>query len=83
MTVQLPAARDGTAPQGRLRASTSGEYSGGERGLDFGRAASQEFVAVDGLFIQVMVSNLSALNRSLAEGVTRRNTVDDSANILA
>jgi hypothetical protein len=38
---------------------------------------------VDGLSIQVMASNLSALNRSLAEGVTRRSTVDDSANILA
>jgi len=38
---------------------------------------------VDGLSIQVMTSNLSALNCSLAEGVTRRSTVDDSANILA
>ena len=38
---------------------------------------------MDGLSIQVMASNLSALNRSLAEGVTRRSTVDDSANILA
>ena len=60
-----------------------GGSSCGERGLGLGRAAPQEFVAVDGLFIQVMVSNLSALNRSLAEGVTRRSTVDDSANILA
>ena len=38
---------------------------------------------MDGLSIQVMTSNLSALNCSLAEGVTRRSTVDDSANILA
>jgi len=57
--------------------------SGGERGFDFGGTAPQEFVAVDGLSIQVMASNLSALNWSLAEGVTRRSTVDDSANILA
>jgi len=40
-------------------------------------------VTVDGLSIQVMARNLSALNRSLAEGVTRRSTVDDSAHILA
>ena len=57
--------------------------SGGERGFDFGGTATQEFVAVDGLSNQVMASNLSALNCSLAEGVTRRSTVDDSANILA
>ena len=38
---------------------------------------------MDGLSIQVMTSNLSALNCSLAEGVARRSTIDDSANILA
>ena len=38
---------------------------------------------MDALSNQVMASNLSALNCSLAEGVTRRSTVDDSANILA
>ena len=54
----------------------------GERGFDFGGTAPQEFAAVDGLSNQVLASNLSALNCSLAVGVTRRSTVDDSANIL-
>ena len=58
-------------------------FSGGERDFDFGGTSPQEFVAVDGLSIQVMTSNLSALNCSLAEGVARRSTIDDSANILA
>jgi len=44
---------------------------------------ASDIVTVDGLSIQVMASNLSVLNRSLAEGVTRRSTVDDSAHILA
>ena len=56
--------------------------SSGEGGFDFGGTATQEFAAVDGLSNQVMASNLSALSCSLAEGVTRRSTVDDSANIL-
>ena len=58
-------------------------FSGGERDFDFGGTSPQEFVAVDGLSIQVMTSNLSALNCPLAEGVARRSTIDDSANILA
>ena len=58
------AARDGTAPPGRLRASTSGWDSGvvREPRFDFGGAAPQESVAVSGLSIQVMTSNSNALN---------------------
>jgi len=60
----IPAARDGTAPPGRLRASTSGWDSAvvREPRFDFGEAAPQESVAVAGLSIQVMVSNSNALN---------------------
>ena len=60
----IPAARDGTAPPGRLRASTSGWDSVvlREPRFDFGGAATQESVAVVGLSIQVMTSNSNALN---------------------
>jgi hypothetical protein len=60
----IPAARDGTAPPGRLRVSTSGWDSAvvREPRFDFGEAAPQESVAVAGLSIQVMVSNSNALN---------------------
>ena len=60
---RLLAARDGTAPPSRLRASTSGWDSAvvREPSFDFSGAAPQKFVAVDGLSIQVMASNLSAL----------------------
>ena len=63
---EIPATRAGTAPPGRLRASTSGWDSAVVRELsfDFGGAAPQDFVAVDGLSIQVMTSNLSAMNCS-------------------
>jgi len=59
----IPAARDGTAPPGRLRASTSGWDSAVVKGprFDFG-GASQESVAVAGLSIQVIASNSNALN---------------------
>ena len=62
----IPVACDGTAPPGRLRASTSGWDSAvvREPRFDFGGAAPQDFVAVDGLSIQVMISNLSAMNCS-------------------
>ena len=81
----IPAARDGTAPPGRLRASTSGWDSAvvREPRFDFGGAAPQEFVAVAGLSIQVMVSNLNALKCSVAESVIKSGTVDDSADILS
>jgi len=60
----IPSARDGTAPPGRLRAPTFGWDSAvvREPRFDFGRAAPQDFVAVGGLSIQVMASNLNALN---------------------
>ena len=60
----IPAARDGTAPPDRLRASTSGWDSAvvREPRFDFGGAAPQESVAVAGLSIQVMTSNPNALN---------------------
>ena len=60
----IPAARDSTAPPGRLRASTSGWDLAvvREPRFDFGGTAPQESVAVAGLSIQVMASNLNALN---------------------
>jgi len=60
----IPAASDGTAPPGRLRASTSGWDSAvvREPRFDFGGAAPQESVAVAGLSIRVMTSSLNALN---------------------
>ena len=42
-----------------------------------------ELVAVDGLSIQVMASNLSVRNCLFAENVIRSCTVEDSADILA
>ena len=53
-----------------------------EPSFDFSGAAPQKFVAVDGLSIQVMASNLSVLNCSVTESVIKSGTVDDSANIL-
>jgi len=60
----IPAARDGTAPPGRLRASTSGWNSAVKREprFDFGGTAPQESVAAAGLSIQVITSNSNALN---------------------
>jgi len=60
----IPAARDGTAPPDRLRASTSGWDLAvvSEPRFDFCGAAPQDFVAVAGLSIQVMTSNSNALN---------------------
>ena len=54
-----------------------------EPSFDFSGAAPQKFVAVDGLSIQVMASNLSARNCLFAENVIRSCTVEDSADILA
>jgi len=47
------------------------------------QAAPQKFVAVNGLSIQVLASNLSALNCSVVEDVIKSGTpaVDDSADI--
>ena len=60
----ISAARDDTAPPGRLRASTSGWDSAvvREPRFDFGGAAPQESVAVAGLSIHVMASNSNALS---------------------
>jgi len=58
--------------------------SDGERSsFDFSGTAPQKFVAVNGLSIQVLAGNFSALNCSVAEGVMNTGTVDDSADILA
>ena len=54
-----------------------------EPSFDFSGAAPQKLVAVDGLSIQVMASNLSARSCSFAESVIKSVTVDDSADILA
>ena len=80
----IPAARDGTALPGRRRASTSVWDAAvvREQSFDFGGAAPQKFVAVNGPSIQVLTSNLSALNRSVAEDVIKSGPVDDSADFL-
>ena len=53
--------------------------SDGERSsFDFSGTAPQKFVAVNGLSIQVLAGNFSALNCSVAEGVMNTGTVDDS-----
>lgn len=59
----IQAARDSTAPPGRLRSSTSGWNAAviREPRFDFGWATPQEFVTVDGLSIQMMASNLNAI----------------------
>ena len=56
-----------------------------EPSFDFGETAPHEFVAVNGLSIQVLASILSALNCSVAEDMIKSGTqaVHDSVDILA
>jgi len=55
-SADIPATRDGTAPPGRLRASTSGMNTAVMREPSVFWAVPQKFVDVDGLSIQVLTA---------------------------